>query len=300
MSGEGLINVEDDGPDAGAVSVAASGETPPVVAADQASAAPPEQADHPAEVNVVDVGGQKMVPAGVLAELISERRQRQALSEKAARVDELEAYARDSKPYVEFLKANPGLISQRNQPAQPQAPAAPTSDPESEQLAKTLDLYTPEGKPDVARAATIRQMMTTTAQQIAQQTIAPMREESDQTKSARNYQVALGMKDAQGNTPSPQALQTIWRQMTPAQTADPHVASILALTAMGLDRVNQKAPPAAPTSAPLVTEGQGQSPRRPSLSKLEQNVARERGISESQWAKNIEGFVSGRAQNLED
>ncbi len=88
--------------------------------------------------------------------------------------------------------------------------------------------------------------------------------------------------------------------MTPAQTADPHVASILALTAMGLDRVNQKAPPAAPNSPPLVTEGQGSAPRRASLSKLEQNIARERGITEGQWAKNTEGFVSGRAQNLED
>lgn len=298
MSDEGLINVEDDGPDATAADVPAGGATPPVAAADQASAAPVEvAADHPAEVDAVEVGGQKYVPVGTL---IEERKQRQAFQKDAAKVAELEAYVRDSKPYVDFLRANPGLIAQRQQPAQPAAPAGPQADPESEQLAKTLDLYTPEGKPDVVRAASIRQMMKSEAQQIAQQTIAPMQTENFQTKSARNFQTVLQIKDKQGRSPSPAALTQIWRTMSAEQTANPDVAMILGLTALGLDGVQHAPAPAAPSQPPLVTEGQGNAPRRANLSQLEQNVARERGIPEAKWAEHTKGFVSGRAQQLED
>jgi hypothetical protein len=297
MSDEGLMNVEDDGPATGASSVAA-GEAPPVAAAEQAPAVPPEQpGEQPAEVEAVEVAGQRYVPAGVLRELQEERKQRKEFQKQAA---ELESYARESKPYVEFLKANPGLISGRQQPQQPAAPQPDQPDPQAEQLAKTLDLYTPEGKPDIGRAATIRNMMTATAQQIAQQTIAPMVQESDQTKSARNYQVALTIKDAQGRSPSPQALQQIWRTMDPRQTADPNVASILALTALGLDSVSQKPAPVAPAHPPIITEGQGGSPRRPAISALEANVARERGVSAEKWAEHTKGFTPGRATQLED
>jgi hypothetical protein len=173
-------------------------------------------------------------------------------------------------------------------------------DPRAEALAKTLDLYTPEGKPDVARATIINQMMRTTAQEISQQHMAPIHERNYQAESARNYQVALGVKDAQGRSPSPEALAQIWRTMPAQQTADPSVASILALTALGLDSVSQKPRPQAPGAPPLVTEGMGGNPRRPALSKLEASIARDRGIKESDWADNTKGFVPGRAQQLED
>jgi hypothetical protein len=290
MSDEGLINLEDDGPVQPPVSPAPSGEAPPVAAAEQVPAAPPEEPE-----DAVEVGGQKYVPVGAV---IAERKARQALQAKAERVDELEKYARDSQPYVEFLKANPGLISGR-QPAAP-TPQPEHVDPQTEALAKTLDLYTPEGKPDLARAGTIRQMMTATAQQIAQATIAPIQEESAQTRSARNFQVALQIKDKDGRSPSQAALMQIWRTMPASQTADPNVASILALTALGLDSVHQARPPVASALPPLITEGQGAAPRRASLSSLEQSIARDRGITEAKWAENTKGFAPGKANQLED
>jgi len=293
MSDEGLVNLEEDGP-----AVEAAFPAEPAAAEAPATEAPVEAAaEQPAEVEAVEVAGQRYVPAGVLRELQEERKQRKELQKQNA---DLDAYARDSRPYVEFLKANPGLINGRQQQAQPAAPQQETADPQTEALAKTLDLYTPEGKPDLARAGTIRQMMTATAQQIAQQTIAPMREESDQTKSARNFQVALGIKSADGRSPSQQALAQIWRTMPASQTADPNVASILALTALGLDSVSTKPLPAAPAQAPLVTEGQGGGPRRPSLSAMEQSIARDRGMKEADWAANTKGFTPGRANQLED
>ncbi len=243
MSDEGLMNVEEDAP-----APPAEAAAPPVAAAPAEPPTEPEPAA--AEVDAVEVGGQKYVPVGAV---IAERKQRQAAEKVAARVNELEEYARESKPYVEFLKANPGLISQRQQPAAP-APTQPEqADPQTEALAKT-----------------------------------------------RNFQVALGIKDAAGRSPSQAALAQIWRTMPASQTADPNVASILALTALGLDSVSHKPAPAAPISAPLVTESQGGAPRRPGLSQLEQNIARDRGVTETKWTENTKGFVPGRAVQLED
>lgn len=291
MSDDGLINVEDDGPEVPATPPPAEPASPPAV-----EAAVEHPADHPAEVDAVEVGGQKYVPVGAL---ISERKQRQAAEKEAAKVADLESYARDSKPYVEFLKANPGFLAQR-QPQPPSGPQPDQPDPQSEQLAKTLDLYTPEGKPDVARAATIRHMMTTTAQQIAQQTIAPIHERTAQEESARNFYVALGYKDPSGRSPRQETLVSLWKSMSPQQTADKNVAAILTATALGMDYSQGKPAIQPPAQPPLISEGPGNTPRRPALSKLEQNIARERGMTEAKWAEHTTGFVSGRAQQLED
>src|SRR6266571_8219554 len=253
---------------------------------------PPPEDDHP---DAVDVAGKKFVP---VAALIGERKQRQALQEKAARVDELETFVREAKPYVEFLKANPDLLKPRTTPAP--SPTELPPDPQAELLAKTLDLYTADGKPDLSRANTIRTMMSHTAAQIAQQTVAPYQERSAQEQSARNFQIALTVKDANGRSPSPQALATIWRTMSPLQTADPNVASILALTALGLDSVSAKAPPAAPGQPAIVTEGISGNTRRPSLSETETRVARSQGMTDAQWAEATKDFTRGRPLALED
>ncbi len=264
--------------------------TPPVAE----PVTPPISAQDEEPSDAVDVAGKKYVP---VAALIEERKQRQALKEKAARVDELEQFAREAKPYVEFLKANPDLLKPRTAPA---AQPEPVADPQSELLAKTLDLYTADGKPDLGRAKTIQTLISQTAQQITQQTVAPYQERTAQEQSARNFQVALTVKDASGRTPSPQALATIWRTMPAAQTADPHVASILALTALGLDSVNTKPPPAAPGQPPLVTEGIAGNHRRVALSDLEKTIARSQGMTEAQWADATKDHQRGRPQTLED
>lgn len=290
MSEEQLFNVEDDTPDPVVPEAPPVAEVPPVEAA-----APPEEATDP---GVVEVAGQKLVP---LSAMISERKQRQALAEKAARTDQLEAYVNESRPYVEFLKANPDLLKPRQAaPPPPTSFGAPPPDPQVESLARTLDLYTPEGQPDLVRATTIRTMMTQTAEQIARQTIAPIHEQTHQDQSARNFQIALTYKDPQGRSPSKESLTAIWRTMEARQTADPNVASIMTLTALGLDYANHKPGIAPPAQPPIVTEGAGGGARRPALSQLEASIARDRGVSEAKWQEHTKGFVPGRSQQLED
>jgi hypothetical protein len=289
----GVVNVEDDGP-----AVVADPATPVVAAVvpDPAvpAAEPPEE-DDPTTVDLKDIPK----VGGLLGELKQQRQLNKQLKEKAARADQLEAYVNDSRPYVEFLKNNPDLLKPRQAAPAPQ-PAAPQDDPRAAALAQTLDLYTPDGKPDVARATTIQRMMAETAQQMVQQAVAPVHERTHQEASAYNFRVALTLKDNDGVSPSQESLTQIWKTMPASQTSDPNVASILALTAIGLDRVSKKKQPAAPGRAPVVTEGTGNVPGRASLSVLEQSVARDRGVKESEWAERTKGFQSGRSHTLED
>jgi hypothetical protein len=99
----------------------------------------------------VEVDGQKMVP---LAALQAERENVRSLRERAARADQLETEWRNAQPYVQFLRDNPDLLKPRTAPV-PAAAPSPEADPELVNLARTLDLYTPEGQPDAKRSAAL-------------------------------------------------------------------------------------------------------------------------------------------------
>lgn len=283
---EGLINVDDDAaPPAPPAAPVAS--APPEPAAPVAPADPPDVA----QVDEVEVGGAKYVP---LAAVKAERERRQTAE---SRLQQTERENAELKPYADLLRNNPGLLTR---PAAPEPPAAPTVDPRLEALAKSLDLYTPEGKPDLERAKTITGIVASQAQSIAQEAIRPYAQQTAQEKSNRNFQAALGMKDAAGRSPSPAALKQVWGIMPVEQTADPNVAGILALTALGMDALNTKPAPPAPGPI-LVTEPAGGHPHtRPGLSALERNVAKDRGIPEAKFAELTQGFQSGRSHQLED
>lgn len=292
MSDE-LINLEEDGPELPAQ------ETPaPVAEVPEQQAAPAEEPEQPAEVEAVEVAGRKYVP---ISAVISERKQRQALAEKAARADQLEAYVNESRPYVEFLKNNPDLLKPRQAAPQPTPVTdVPTVDPEAEELARLMDLYTPEGQPDLKRAAKFLKVADNRAAKQVQQAVAPVHERAAQENSARNFQIALAYKDPQGRSPNVNTLASIWRTVTAEQSADPNTASILTATALGLDYANAKPQPAAPAQPPVVTEGTGGVPRRTVLSDIEQRIAKDRGVSHTTWAEDTKGFVKGRANQLED
>lgn len=292
MSEPGVVNVEEDGPDPAVADPAAA----PVVAAVDPGAAPPEEEPE----GTTEVNGQRLVP---LAALKAERAQRQTMQARAAQADELEAYVREAKPWVEFLRANPEILKPRQAPPAPATFGAGPVDPEVEMVAKTLDLYTPDGKPDLQRAKAVVQLMDRKAARASQQAVAPYHQQTAQNASANNYRAALAFKDPSGRSPSPEALTAIWRAMPAEQSADPQVAMVLTMTALGMDQASGKGravAPQAPGAAPIVTEGQGGQPRRASLSALETAVARDRGITDAKWQENTKGFVAGRPSSFED
>jgi hypothetical protein len=277
----GLTNVEDEAP------VQAPAAEPPA----------PEPAEEPAaaEVEAVEVGGQKYVP---LAAVIAERKEKQALKERAGRADQLEQTVNEMRPYVEFLRQNQGLM--QRQPAAP-APAQPDADPAVEQLARTLDLYTPEGKPDLTRAGAIRQMMSESARQAAADAVRPVRAQSDQERSAYNYRMAM-TSAPEGVDVDKGALTTFWQALPPDLTADPNVAMLVTLLAAGASSLKGKpAKVVPPANPPLQTEAAGgNQPARRALSGIERSVAKERGLTEEAYHKLASGFTPGRTNVLEE
>lgn len=261
------------------------------------AAIPPEvPADKPAEVDSVEVGGEKYVPVSALQ---AERQRRQELSQKASRVDELEAFVREAQPYVNFLKANPQVMQPRQE--QPVKPAESVEDPDALEAAKLMDFYRADGQPDTARGAQWLKLQDRRAQRVAQTTIQPMREQSAQERSTQNFALALQMQDADGRKPSPEALRTVWQAMPAEYTADPQVASLLAVTALGLDQVQRKSPPKAPDRDPVITESSGGGPRnQASMTELETRVAQQKGVTATRWQEATKGFQKNRPSPLED
>ncbi len=278
-----LTNVEEETPPAPA---------PPAPA--QPPDAPPEEPTA-AEVDAVEVGGQKYVP---LAAVLAERREKQSLKERAAKADQLEAAVNEMLPYVDFLRQNQALMQQQPAAARPD----PTADPEVEQIARDFDLYTPDGKPDVQRAARIHQRQQAVARQAAREAVQPVQASAAAQQSMANYQRASSAKLPDGQAVDQNTLNTLWRSLPAELTADQNVATMLALMATGATALTgpPRAKVAPPPNAPLVTEAPGGGPRaRQPLTGLDRKVASDRGLDEAAFHKLAEGFRPGRTNVLE-
>ena len=268
----------------------------------QAPAAPAAPAPAPApavagegEPEAVEVGGQKMVP---LSALLAERGEKKQLKERAARADQLEDYARQVDPYVQFIKANPGLMAERTKPAPAEQPA---EDTEAADVARMFDFYTSDGKPDVQRGRAHLNLVDQRAMKQAQAIMAPVAQATAQERSATNFQRALQITDVNGQKVNPEALRAVWQNMPVEYTADPRTAGVLAATAAGMTALYGKKAIAPPPNPPLVTESPGGAPRRAApLTELDKTIAANRGISETKFAELTAGFRSGRSNVLED
>jgi hypothetical protein len=275
--------------------------------APQAAPAPaPAEDDEP---GAVEVAGQRMIPLAAVKEA---RAREKAAREELARRDTLVAAIQQNleavKPHLQILQQHPDLVARLQSGQVPQASAPPVSastdtDPELVELAQTLDLYTTDAKPDVARAAKLRGQINKTAEQIAQQAVQPIAQSAAYERASRNYQWVLSQKDAAGRSMSEHKpmLDQIWSSMPVEYVADPRVAWTAALLAAGNAAMTQAPAPKAP-DAPLHTEGSGGRAvqTRTTLSALEESIARYRGVSPTTWQENTKGYTPGRPSTLED
>src|SRR5262245_40549452 len=162
MSDEAIApNLEDDTP------------APPVAQEPQAET---PQEPKAAEVEAVEVAGEKYVPVSAI---IAERKARQIAEQAAQRAQEIEQWAYQNRPYVDFLKNNPQLLQQRQEPP-PQAPAAPNEDPEAREAALLMDFYTADGKPDVEKGARWLALQDRRAQKAAGDVMRPLAQSTAQ------------------------------------------------------------------------------------------------------------------------
>jgi hypothetical protein len=273
-----VVNLEDETP-------AAVAEAPPE--------APPAEAG-PAEVDAVEVGGQKYVP---VAALIAERAEKKTLKDRASRADVLEQENAQMRPYAQFLAAHPELMNP--QPRQAPAPQQPVVDAEALQYAKELDLYKADGNPDIEKAQRLIALQDQRAARKATEAVQPYAQSIEQQQSVHNFQNALTIKGASGQTPDPQILQSLWQSVPARLSADKGVAALLHAAALGFGKgaPNVVAPPPGP---PLISEATSSRPGRPSVTSLDEAVAKHRGVSAESMAKLATGFTKGRPSPLED
>lgn len=278
---------------------------PPAPVAEQPPAVEPPQAAAEDEIpEAVEVQpGVQVVPVGVVKAL---REELKALKPQAQRAAELERESAENRAIVEFIKANPQILQGQPQAQpQPQAPPNPQDDPALVEYAKTLDLYTLDGRPDTTRAAKLRDMTRQEAAAIAQQAVAPMQEATQAQQAAQNLTWMTGLKDANGQKLEEQfvieTVRTVYGNLPKAEAikvlADPNVAQVLAYTALGRQAASKpyQPPVPAPQAAPLHVESAGGGT---ALNVSEDHVRR-LGVSAKQYQETGKRFQYGKANPLE-
>lgn len=277
--------------------------------------APPAQEPTPADEpeGAIEVQGGKYVP---LQALKATREELRTAKERAAKLDELSESVRGWAPYVNFLQAHPEIMTGQRATTAPQGtvaepatsttgtPAKPTLDPLAERLAQRLDLYTADGKPDTTRGQELLTIINEVADERSRRAVEPLNKQQHYDRSVANYNHVLNtVKTPDGHTADAGALAEVWRSMPVEYTSDPRVARVLALAVIGDATVagKYKPPVPPPPNPPLETEAVGgRVPANVTLTPLEQQVARSRGMNNETWAKRTEGFKPGGPSVLED
>jgi len=296
MSDENLINVEEDAP-------APVAEAPaPPEAAPEAPIAAAEAED--LDLNAIDVKDEARV-RGLIGELSRKRAENRTLKTQAERAAQLEQELNQSRPYVEFLRANPHLTQAR--PPEPQAPPDPKADPDAVEAARLMDFYTSDGKPDVERGARYLALQDRRAGRAAQQAMAPTVQQNLTSQAQANYTMLRGFKLPNGQALKQEIVDGIWmsaaREPNGLQTlANPDSVRALALLAIGAQSLGTPVAPAAPHQVPVVTESAGGRATTPAqrLSGLEERTLGQRGLSAADYQKLTKDFKAGQSNVLED
>lgn len=295
MSDENLINVEDDQPEA----VAPAAPEAPVAPEPPVVAAPDAEID----INSIDIKDEGRIK-GVIGELSRIRAENRTLKTQAERAGQLEQQLNEAKPYVDFLRNNQHLM----QPRQPEPVAPPPeADPDLVETARTLDLYTSDGKLDLEKAGKVLAIQDRRAGRVAQTTIQPMQQQTMQSQAHANYQMLRSFKMADGQVLRQEIVDGIWqataREPNGLQTlSNPDSVRALALLAIGAQAMTTRSQPAPPVAPPVVTEASGGrgslQPQR--LSAIEERVLQNKGLSATKYQELTKDFKPGVSNVLED
>lgn len=248
---------------------------------------------------ITDTAGKKsvMVP---LPELISERKERQALKRESddqkAKIADLEArVSRGAAVETEL-----GHLRAQVEALKPPAPVVPeVSDEEATETATDLALYTTEGKPDLAAARRVikRESARIDAKVDAkvEAAVKPVRQMNVDQQAAALTTAA--MAKAKEGYCKPETLQKLLDQYPAELRANPQTMNLALVIARGMDGGGTK--PAEPEEV-LITEASGGRRLAPGpLSDLEKKAAKVAGMTDEAWKKATDGYVPGQAHRLE-
>lgn len=281
----------------------------PVSTPDPAAADPGDEDTVP-EGTIEGSGGVKFVPlSAVIAERTQRKEATKALSAKDAEIAELKGKAEEwdrmrpavqaAMPLIEKVKGRADIMAMLDKPAEAPATPQPLSMDEAVEYAKDMDLYKPDGTPDVDRAQRLAARQEKIAERQAARAVAPFQANDVQRLSETHKATLMAAKDAAGQTVDPTALESIWSIVPAELSAKPEVAQILYLAAKGLGAHTGKGAPAR-SAPPLVTEsvGGGRAPEK-ELSEVEARFARASGVSTADFKKASAAFKPGAVNSLE-
>lgn len=183
---------------------------------------------------------------GKIKELKAELEQTRTTAQRATQLEsqiaQLQQQVQQLTPYAQAFQAHQQAAQQPQQNAQ--------EDAEAEEYAKVLDLYQPDGKPDIARAKKALAAIDRLATRKAEATVAPIQQTQVQERAAYNLARAKNTELAGGVKADPAILDLVWRQLDPALTATPEGAKQAFIAALGYSHLTKAASPAQPAAQP--------------------------------------------------
>lgn len=292
----GTLSLEDDAPPPPPVD-------PPAPPAPESHAPPANQEDADPEGTVVNPGGEKLVPLSVVAKLREEKRTLHAeigtLKPKAEKVDQIVQEWQAAQPMLERAKQ---LANQPPPQTTPPAPKGPLSDQEALEYAKDLDLYKADGQPDTDRAQRLASKQQAIAEKQAQQYVQPLVQHTAATQSRANFEQAAAFKDQNtGIIADRGILQSIWSNVPPEISAQPHMARVLWAQAVAETVLQGKWKPgnAPPPPPPAHTESLGGGPGKVELDHVQRGFATAAGIKTKDFEEMSARFKPGERNSLE-
>ena len=275
---------------------APAAETPPP--APETPPPPAPVAEDEPEGTIAAADGQKYVPLGAVKAERERRKEAEGkltelepLRQKAQKYDEAKDYLETARPYIEKARAD----LQR-----PQTPAVdPALEAEAIEYAKDFDLFTPEGKHDVARAMRIMKRNDERSAKQAQQAVSPILQTEAQRQSLGLYQHYLNQPEVNGVKVDPKFLAEQWQMVPQEISADPKVAQVLFINAIGRQILSGHKPISAPPP-PLVTESVGHGrPSEVTLTEDSEKFLRASGMQPKEFKETRERYKPGQSNSLE-
>ena len=275
----------------------------PAVPADPDDAALAALEAETIEVPVGDGSG-KLVPLAAATTAREEARRLRGEAKVAKEeLDRLRGEFETAKPYLEAAKA----LLQQQPPPPPPAPAGPSPEQtaELEEVARDLEFYKSDGSLDLDRAGRHQARILKAAQAIARQEVAPYQQQTAMSQAQALYQEAAAMKDpATGQTADPQILKGIWNQIASQPGGMDTLTNRQAIAVLWGQAINQtrwkqaqsgvKPPtPSAPLPPPVFVEASGGGSNVPVMSAMERRLAKDMGMSESEYLKAAEKAPRG-------
>jgi len=265
---------------------------------------PAPDAEPEPEGVVFNTNGEKLVPLKALREERGKRKESEkalsakdeeinALKPKALRYDEAAQYLEQAKPIIERI---------RQQGVAPQQ-AAPVVDPaieaEAVEYAKDFDLFTPEGKPDTARAMRILKRNDERAGRLAKEAVAPLQQHTAEQQSKALYHQYVNAPEVNGIKIDPEVLAQVWRTVPAHIAAQPNVAEVLYNTALGI-QVRAGKGTKAPLAPVVTTESLGSGGAQPeSFTHVDDKFLQASGMSKKAFTETRDRYKPGVTNSLE-